>query len=201
MKATDQLKAEHEGILLMLSILDKVCERLETKSKPAERELERIVEFLQVFADKCHHGKEEGILFPALVQAGLPGDSGPIAVMLSEHDQGRRHIRGLAGAVQRYGAGQESAIAGIVGHSRRYIALLSLHIMKENDVLFPMADQLLGDQGQEELLARFDMLETERIGPGRHDRFHDLLEELELAYLPEPVRSGGSKAREARAMR
>jgi hemerythrin-like domain-containing protein len=34
--------------------------------------------FLKEFADKRHHGKEEGILFPALVEADIPEKGGHI---------------------------------------------------------------------------------------------------------------------------
>ena len=51
--------------------------------------------FLKEFADKCHHGKEEGLLFPAMVAAGIPDKGGPIGVMLAEHTQGRQFIRDM----------------------------------------------------------------------------------------------------------
>ena len=183
MKATKQLKAEHEGIKLMLGVVGNICWKIEEGQKPVVRDLEQIVEFLQVFADKCHHGKEEDILFPALIEAGMPKDSGPIAVMLAEHEQGRGFIRGLADAVRRYGAGEAAAGAAISKNARAYIALLALHIQKENEVLFPMADERLGAQKQDELLERFERLEVERIGAGKHEEFHRLLERLEKDYL------------------
>ena len=73
----------------MLKILDKVCARLESKEKVDPEHLEPIVEFFRVFADKCHHGKEEDLLFPEMEKAGVPKEMGPIGVMLAEHQQGR----------------------------------------------------------------------------------------------------------------
>lgn len=72
MKATQQLKDEHEGIKIMLNILGQICFRLETKGDLNEKHFEGILEFLKVFVDKCHHGKEEDLLFPALEEAGIP---------------------------------------------------------------------------------------------------------------------------------
>jgi hypothetical protein len=66
MTPTDQLKEEHEGILLMLRILEKVSAKLKSGEKVDPDHLERIVEFFRVFADKCHHGKEEDLLFPEM---------------------------------------------------------------------------------------------------------------------------------------
>jgi len=49
------------------------------------KDMHDFIGFLKEFADKCHHGKEEGLLFPALIQAGLPEKGGPIGVMLADH--------------------------------------------------------------------------------------------------------------------
>lgn len=64
-----------------------------------KEELEGIMEFLMVFVDKCHHGKEEDFLFPALEAAGVARDGGPIGVMLHEHERGRRHIADMKNAL------------------------------------------------------------------------------------------------------
>jgi len=92
MKATQQLKDEHEGVLLMLRILDEVSRQLKSGGLIRNEHFEDILDFLKVFVDKCHHGKEEELLFPALVKAGIPHD-GPIAVMLFEHEMGRKYVR------------------------------------------------------------------------------------------------------------
>ena len=60
-------------------------------------ELSRFVRFIREFADARHHGKEEDILFRAMVAAGFPADGGPIAVMLMDHEAGREHVRVMAG--------------------------------------------------------------------------------------------------------
>jgi hemerythrin-like domain-containing protein len=88
MKATQQLRNEHEGVKVMLIILEQVCRQLEADRNLNEEHFDGILEFLKVFVDKCHHGKEEDLLFPALTAAGIPED-GPIAVMLQEHEMGR----------------------------------------------------------------------------------------------------------------
>ena len=97
MKPTEELKAEHKGILRMLRILDAVCERLDRGQEVDPKDLDDIVEFIRVFADKCHHGKEEDLLFPAMErEAGLSRQRGP----LGRHARGayrRPRIRGKDG--------------------------------------------------------------------------------------------------------
>ncbi len=183
MKATAQLIEEHEGILLMLRILNKVCDRLEAGALVSADHLASILEFLQVFADQCHHGKEEDLLFPAMEAAGVPRQGGPIGVMLHEHTLGRGYIRGMGEALASYQAGAPGAAASFAQHARHYIALLTQHIEKENNVLFPMADRHLPAAKQEELFEGFEAIERERIGVGKHEEFHELLGRLEGVYL------------------
>jgi hemerythrin-like domain-containing protein len=183
MKATDELKREHQGIELMLNILQAVSTRLDQGQQVAPDHLSGIMEFLTVFVDKCHHGKEEDFLFPALEAAGVPREGGPIGVMLKEHEQGRELVARLKDALaddKSEGASTGAEIQAIVGE---YMALLSQHIVKENTVLFPMADEKLDANSDIELVQAFDRLEKERIGVGKHEEFHALLHRLRDEYL------------------
>jgi hemerythrin-like domain-containing protein len=63
------------------------------------------------------------------------------------------------------------------------IRLLDEHISKEDNVLFPLAEKHLSDRKQAELYEGFEKIEVEKIGPGKHDEFHKLLDHLENAYL------------------
>lgn len=72
----------------MLSIMSKKAENIKANKISYIKDVDQIVGFPQTFADKCHHGKEERSLFPALVFAGIPKENGPIGVMLHEHTTG-----------------------------------------------------------------------------------------------------------------
>ncbi len=183
MSATQQLKDEHEGILLMLKILDQVVAKLEAKETVNPEHLRRIVEFFQVFADKCHHGKEEDLLFPELEKSGISRERGPIGVMLAEHQQGRTFVRGMAEAAAQYKRGDAKGGTEFATNARDYIALLTHHIGKENNVLFPMADRVLSKKKQTELEEGFEKIEREKIGKGTHEGFHKLLNDLQETYL------------------
>ena len=183
MSATQQLKDEHEGILLMLRILDKITAKIDAKGNVDPQHIERIVEFLQIFADRCHHGKEEDLLFPEMEKSGVPREKGPVGVMLWEHDQGRAFVKGMAEASGKYKKGDSAALFEFAQSARDYIALLTQHINKENNVLFPMGEKILSPKKQEELVEAFEKLEREKIGEGTHERFHHLLHELQERYL------------------
>jgi hemerythrin-like domain-containing protein len=183
MTPTEQLKEEHQGITLMLKILERVCAKMETKGKVDPAHLERIVEFFRVFADKCHHGKEEDLLFPEMEKAGIPKENGPIGVMLTEHTQGRAYVRAMGEAATRYKQGEPRGRTEFAENARNYITLLTQHIQKENNVLFPMGDRVLAKEKQEKLVEDFEDLEREKIGAGTHESFHELLHQLQEIYL------------------
>jgi hemerythrin-like domain-containing protein len=182
--AIEQLKKEHAAIEMMLKILDAVCGRLQAGEKIDPAHLGQIVEFFRGFADRCHHGKEEEIFFPALEMAGIPKEGGPIGVMLHEHDQMRGYMSDLAEAVGRYRAGEPTVRAEIIRQASDYSAMLRKHIEKENHVLFKMAEMHLSPEEEQELAERFESMEVEKIGAGKHEELHALLDRLEGIYLP-----------------
>lgn len=181
-KATQQLKNEHEGVNLMLDILEEISRRLEKSEQVDPQHLAQILEFLQVFVDKCHHSKEEELLFPAMEEVGIPKERGPIGMMLLDHDQGRGYIKGLKEAIGRYEVGDEKSGAAIVENAQNYISLLRAHIDKENNILYMLADDLLPATKQDEMIKDFAKIE-ERIGSGKHEQFHKLLDDLAEIYL------------------
>jgi hemerythrin-like domain-containing protein len=166
----------------MLEILEKISGRMASGKSANLDHLEKIIEFLSVFADQCHHGKEEDILFPALEKVGIPREGGPIGVMLNEHDHGREHIRAMRRALGELKEGRNGA-ADFVRAAKGYVELLRNHILKENDVLFIMAEESLSGEEQKRLFDAFETMEREKIGVGRHEAFHRLMDELTGIYL------------------
>jgi hemerythrin-like domain-containing protein len=182
-KATDTLRHEHEAILEMLDAAMETARNLHHKHPMPPETLSGLVEFLRTFADRCHHGKEEGHLFPLLEQKGLPRTGGPIGVMLSEHEQGRALIRQMSDAAAQYAAGQTSAGSRWADAALDYVELLRAHIMKENNILFVMAERLLTGDEQEALSEAFEKVEQEKLGPGTHERMHALMNRLRAQIL------------------
>jgi hemerythrin-like domain-containing protein len=153
---------EHQAVKMRLRVLETLCRRMEQPGEAVDvRHIDQLLEFFSVFVDKCHHGKEEELLFPALEAVGVGREGGPIGVMLAEHERGREYVR----------------------EARGYIGLLDQHIYKEDNVLFPLAEKLLSEAKQAELASGFERIEVEKIGIGRHEAFHKMLDELERIYL------------------
>jgi hemerythrin-like domain-containing protein len=184
MKPIQDLINEHEAVKLTLKILDIICNEIEQSENISNTEhLDQLIEFFTVFVDKCHHGKEEELLFPALEEIGVQRDGGPIGVMLSEHQQGRKYVLKMKEALLRYNEGDSAAAAKLAKNARAYIALLRQHIDKENNVLFPIGDSRLSEGKKEELWEGFETIEKQKIGVGKHEEFHNMIEQLESVYL------------------
>ena len=183
MKPTDILKEEHRGIELMLAILQRMCKKLETKEQIDLNHLEQTLDFLKGFADKCHHMKEENLLFPAMEKVGFSKEAGPLAVMLDEHTLGRKHIAAMTEALSTMKRGNMDASPKFVEAARGYISLLSEHIAKEDNVLFPMVEMHLNNEVQSNLVKEFERVEREEIGEGKHEAYHELMKTLKGIYL------------------
>ncbi len=126
-------------------------------------DLAGMVNFFSVFADTCHHGKEEGMLFPAMEKVGVPREHGPIGVMLFEHELGRKYVRGMKDALAEVSKGSQASPA-FVREARAYVNLLTAHIAKENQILFPMAEARLSEEVKSSLIEGFEQFEEETIG-------------------------------------
>lgn len=168
----------------------KAEDRLPTGDDRALAHLERLLNFFRGFVDRCHHGKEEDVLFPELERRGVPRHGGPVGVMLSEHDVGRGHVPALAEGLARVRRGKQGGASTIVEHARAYRSMLEAHIQKENVVLFPMADRIIPKDVAARLYEQFEELERDRVGEGKHEAYHAMLHDLRDHYGVAHVEQG-----------
>jgi len=178
MLATEALEEEHRVIERMVNVLQKACDKLEKGEEVSPEVFKKAVDFIRTFADRCHHGKEENILFPVFEERGIPREGGPIGIMLLEHEHGRRYVRGLADAIEKYERGDKSAKKEIWENARNYGNLLTQHIYKEENILYPMGNRTLSQSDQTDLMKRFEGVEKE-LGEDIHHSYVRLVEYLE----------------------
>lgn len=174
-KAIQDLYNEHDAILHVLDIVDHVL------ANPVDDDEEtrfsgELLHFLTIFADKCHHGKEEQMLFPRLEELGVPNQAGPIGVMMEEHVQGRA----LIGQMKQAMANED--LIGFEDTLTDYSELLRAHIAKENGFLFPLADHVISEQEQLELYERFEAHEDTVVGQGVHEELHANIHKWEVQF-------------------
>ena len=175
-QATNDLRHEHEAILHVLGRLDRMMRLQDSREGEMLGRYQEVVHFLKTFADKCHHGKEESGLFPALEAKGVPVAGGPIGVMLREHEEGRELIRTMAQALLDHN------LAAFDKAAVEYGNLLRNHIDKENSVLFSLADRLLSEEEQDSLFGRFEEYEETVMGHGVHEQLHAKIKEWEKTF-------------------
>ncbi len=199
MDAIETLMTEHRIIEQVIDSLVSFADEVRRKGGggDAERaELGRFVTFIREFADACHHGKEEDILFAAMVEAGFPRQGGPIAVMLMEHDQGRAHTSALAALAEQAAPWTSENRQAIFEHAAGYGALLRQHIHKEDAILYPMAEQHLSPERLGAVNDACERYEEQKTGSGEHERLHRLATELIARHAavqrgPEGARTQG----------
>lgn len=144
------LMQEHRLIEKVLDAFDGFAAALPGLSDPAP-DLKDLVEFAREFADGKHHAKEENVLFAAMIAAGFPGDSGPIAVMLHEHGIFRELMGTLNGLAEDGGPWSEEQHGAAVRAISEYTDTLRMHIQKEDQILYPMAQRLLSPESMDEV--------------------------------------------------
>jgi hemerythrin-like domain-containing protein len=180
-QAIDTLMEEHRVIERVLEALDTYVTRIEN-GVPADRaRVAEFAEFLREFADTCHHGKEEEILFKKLIELGFPREQGPVGVMLFEHAQGREHVAAIAAVGRGSGPVTEQERQSLVAHTRAYVPLLRQHILKEDRVLYPTAAQRVSAEDWDRMAIAFEAFERDVMGEGRHHALHDLAHRLMAA--------------------
>ena len=176
---------EHRLIEQALDAMEGWLTKLSPGSDSDDKaELARFVSFIRGFADAYHHGKEEDILFVAMVEHGFPRREGPIAVMLHEHDLGRSLVRVLDGLAQQSTTWSQEDRGTLEQTVQEFSALLRRHIQKEDQVLYPMADARLPEPVKEEMFRRFQAFEEQQTSSGEQERLRVLGDDLIEAHRP-----------------
>ena len=182
MDPLEALKEEHRLIERVLDVAESYGHRLPRETEEDRPKLSELLEFFSEFADACHHEKEEKILFTAMVENGFPSGGGPIAVMLQEHDLGRSRIRALRQLAALEGRWTAEDRRQVAGHIAAYAELLRGHIIKEDTILYPMAQAHLPEEALQEIGERFE--EVESRDAGKHARLTRLAASLAGQGLP-----------------
>ena len=173
MKAIETLRDEHEGVLAVLTQLERASIAVERDAAIPRDVFDDVGEFFSIFVDRCHHGKEESEVFPRLT---TPDGSAVADRLENEHVTGRRLAGAYQEAVRAYQPGDVRAGARLAASARAYSAFLRDHIDLETRELFPVMEALTGDD--DTLVEAFERVEEERIGPGTHERLHAMIDGL-----------------------
>ncbi len=174
---TEMLEAEHRVIAKVIGAVPVLADRLDAGQAVDVDLLHDIVDFMRVYADQCHHGKEEALLFPALGKKGVPLQGCPVGALMAEHARGRALVKELAEAADAHHKGDLGGNERAIGALRSIAAPYPNHIWKEDYLLFPMTDKVLSTEEQQLLSGEFEKVE-ESIGLDQHQRLEAFAEHL-----------------------
>ena len=190
MKPTEILSNEHQVILQVLECLDKMAEKALENGKLDADDAHKAVDFIRNFADGFHHRKEEDHLFRLMSQRGFSKEMGPLAVMYYEHDQGRAFVKGMDDAMVKAAEGETESLKAFVENSNGYTSLLRAHIHKEDNILYPMANQAFSENDQQDLLKLFSQVAESSLSEDIPEKYLAMARELSQRYGVEAQQRG-----------
>ena len=187
-KCIESMVQEHELIVAVLASLQAMSEKLSAGGEVARQDVAGFGRFFRDFVDKCHHGKEEDRLFVKMVEAGFSQDNGPIAVMLGEHDAGRQEVRGLLAIGAGSGPLSAQERARVIECASQFVPLLYAHIQKENNILYPMAQNSIASAELRRLDESCEAFDQEIGGQIDVGKLKELAADLTRRYPADPAR-------------
>ena len=152
---------EHKFIKKVVAALDRLASSTERAAAASPDRLREIIRFMREFADRCHHAKEEDVLFPAMEKKGVPEAGCPLGALRIEHQQGRALVTALAEATEALAAHKSEAADTIAETVREITELYTNHIWKEDEMVFPMVGRLFSDDERAALFEEFEKAEDE----------------------------------------
>jgi hemerythrin-like domain-containing protein len=176
-----RLLDEHRFLERVCAALGSYGDEQRRVARPDDRrELQRFVEFLRCFSDARHHRKEQDVLFPALVAAGLPpGLDG--AALLVEHDRVRNHASILQDFAMRSRPWSMPDRRRLAQSTRAYVELMGHHIEDEEARLYRLAEDRLKAGARSAVDAECGRLDGQG-GPAATRRLRVLGEDLVLRH-------------------
>jgi hemerythrin-like domain-containing protein len=182
MSPTENLKREHKAIYEVLNIMSRIADDIKAKKVFYTADIDSIVDFLIVFWYNCHNQKEEQVFYPALVKAGIQTDDESIGDITHEHSMGRIYIREMSYSIENCKIGNAFSCERLVDSLNSYVNLLRFHIQKEEEVLFPKADNVITEENLREISNQFEAIEEQTIGHSVHEQYFELLKQLKGQY-------------------
>ncbi len=172
------LMREHRLIEHMIGLMKSEVAKIAVEKQADPVFIETAVDFFRTYADRCHHGKEEDILFAQLRGKNLRPDHETIMTQLiEEHKIGRETVRSLLQANDKYKNGSVAAL-GEIGQLLDYLAnFYPVHIAKEDKVFFYPCMEYFTKPELDTMLEQFWDFDRKLI----HEKYSNTIAELEKA--------------------
>lgn len=176
MQARGPLMIEHRLIDQMLNVIQRALERVEQTQAIDPFFVDAAVDFMRVYADRAHHGKEEGILFRNLLKKHLSSEDRQVMdELIEDHVLGRKVTGALVEANMRYREGNHAALAEVTTHLQTLVNFYPKHIKKEDEIFFPASRAYFSEKEDQAMLAEFWEFDKKMI----HEKYKAVVKELE----------------------
>jgi hemerythrin-like domain-containing protein len=160
---------EHLLIKRFIALVPDLLAALDLHSEEGRQVVLNGVDFIRTYADAFHHAKEEDILF-----GYAEGNQEVIQVMLEDHTVARAHVKSIVEGV----TSQDEAT--VSEHLQAYAELLTEHIKREDEILYPWMDRTLSTKQVGELYAAFAAADA-KADSAAIERCQRFVEELEVS--------------------
>ena len=153
MLPVDVLVIEHKLIIRVVTLIRKEVEQIVKTNSVEPSKITQFIAILRVYADKYHHGKEEGILFKELSQRHLSeADQKMMNDLVLEHALARKTVTSLENAKESYAAGKTEVIHDVLQLLSTLVELYPRHIEKEDKQFFYQSMKYFNKEEQDDLL-------------------------------------------------
>lgn len=170
------LMIEHRTIERAIEILAVERKRLEAGGELDPVFIDKIVDFIRTYADRCHHGKEEDILFESLEGKELSDDeAAQMQDLVDEHKYGRELTRKLVAAKDAVVAGDTGQLQTVLDTTGKLVEFYPEHIRKEDKIFFPETERHYDKAELDEMLKKFYDFDMQMI----HEKYVNTVAALE----------------------
>ncbi len=170
---------EHRLIEKMLIIANKELVNIKNNKTVDSIFIDTLVDFIRIYADRTHHGKEEDILFKELDNKKLNDkDKKGMQELIDEHIAARKIVKELVEAKTKYIEGDSKSINTIIDKLTFLINFYPVHIKKEDKVFFPDTEKYFSNEELDKMLNDFWDFDKKMI----HEKYNKLYESLSKKY-------------------
>jgi len=142
------LMIEHRLIERMIAVIKKKTELMKNGGRIDTRFIDEAVDFIRVYADRCHHGKEEEILFRDLGKKKIsPNHRRIMDELTEEHRVARGRTKKIVSLNNRYLDGDDSVVSDLLAELEALASMYPPHIEKEDRHFFiPVMDYFSAEE-------------------------------------------------------
>jgi hypothetical protein len=158
-------------------VFDVMLQAFKTPGGPSPAMVGDLVTYCVEYIDSCHNQKEENVLFPLCEERGIPRHGGPLAVMLSEHEESKGLLSTFRQQATKYADGDTSNLVQLGNTFEGYATLLKNHFWKETDILYPMARRVFSDEDDAAVLAGIEKVEA-GVGPDTREKYYAIADRI-----------------------